>query len=102
MFAFNCKSIIKDKPILWVLGPSGAGKKTMCDKLHVRYGYTHLNAAELMRVEILEGSNRSLTLAELMKNGQPVPDSMVVDIIAHAIIALAKESRGGILRSMIT
>ena len=91
------KSIIQNKPILWVMGPAGVGKGTQCAKLQARYGYTHLSSGELMRYEILEGSDRSQLLLELMKSGKPVPNETVIDIIAQAIVALAKGSNGFVI-----
>ena len=90
-------SIIKDKPVLWITGPAGAGKGTQCAKLHARYGFTHLSSGELMRHEVLEGTSRSKFLCELMKNGNPVPNSMVIEVIAQAMVALAKESKGFVI-----
>ena len=91
------KSIIQNKPILWVMGPAGVGKGTQCAKLQARYGYTHLSSGELMRYEILEGSNRSQLMLELMKSGKPVPNETVIDIIAQAMVALAKDSKGFVI-----
>lgn len=50
-----------------------------------------------MRYEVLEGTDRSHMLGELMKNGKPVSNSIVIDVIAQAIIALASESKGFII-----
>ena len=91
------KSIIVDKPIIWVMGPTGAGKGTQCTKLHLKYGLTHLSPGELMRLEIIEGTDRSKYLCELMKSGRPVPNSTVIDVISQAIVALAKESKGFVI-----
>ena len=91
------KSIIKDMPLIWIMGPTGSGKGTQCHKLHARYGLTHISSGELMRYEVLEGTDRSHMLGELMKNGKPVSNSIVIDVIAQAIIALASESKGFII-----
>lgn len=54
------KSIIKDKPVIWLMGPTGSGKGTQCDKLFSKYGLTPLSSGELMRTEVLEGTDRCL------------------------------------------
>ena len=91
------KSIIKDKPLVWIMGPTGSGKGTQCHKLHARYGFTHISSGELMRYEVLEGTDRSHMLGELMKNGKPVSNAIVIDVIGQAIVALADESKGFII-----
>ena len=91
------RSIIKDKPILWMMGKTGSGKGTQCSKLHARYGFTHLSSGELMRHEILANTDRSNFLSEIMKSGKPVPNLIVIEVIARAIVALAKESIGFVI-----
>ena len=91
------KSLIKDKPLIWMMGPTGAGKGTQCSKMHARYGFTHLSSGELMRYELIEGTERSLSFGELMKNGKPIPNDIVIDVISQAIVALAKDSKGFVI-----
>ena len=79
------------------MGPTGSGKGTQCHKLYARYGFTHISSGELMRYEVLEGTDRSHMLGELMKNGKPVSNSIVIDVIGQAIVALADESKGFII-----
>merc|ERR1711963_774116 len=81
------KSIIKDKPVIWLMGPTGSGKGTQCDKLFSKYGLTPLSSEELMRTEVLEGTDRSQFLAETMKEGNPITNSIVIDVVARAIVS---------------
>ena len=91
------KSIIKDKPVIWLMGPTGSGKGTQCDKLLSKYGITPLSSGELMRTEVLEGTDRSQFLAETMKEGNPVTNSIVIDVVARAIVSSSEKSKGFIL-----
>ena len=91
------KSFIKDKPVIWLMGPTGSGKGTQCDKFRSKYGLIQLSSGELMRNEVLEGTDRSLSLVETMKEGNPVTNSIVIDVVARAIITSAEESKGFIL-----
>jgi len=91
------KSIITEKPLIWMMGPTGAGKGTQCAKMHAMYGFTHLSSGELMRLEVIEGTERSLTFGEAMKSGIRIQDEVVIDVISQAIVALAKESKGFII-----
>merc|ERR1711936_1199247 len=43
-------------PIVWVLGGPGCGKRTQCDKIVAKYGYTHLSSGDLPRAEVQSGS----------------------------------------------
>ena len=91
------KSIIKDMPVIWLIGPTGSGKGTQCDKLRSKYGFTQLSSGELMRKEVLEGTERSQLLVETMKEGKPVSNSIVIDVVARAIVSLAPDAKGFIL-----
>jgi adenylate kinase len=91
------KSIFKEKPLIWMMGPTGAGKGTQCSKMHARYGFTSLSSGELMRLEIIEGTERSLTFGEAMKSGKRIPCEVVIDVISQAIVALAEESKGFVI-----
>jgi len=42
----------KRSRIIFVLGPPGSGKKTMCEKISTDYGYVHLSITELLKKEI--------------------------------------------------
>ena len=66
-------------------GGPGSGKGTQCDNIVVRFGYTHLSSGELLRMEVLSGSDRGKQLWTMMQQGLQVPDV--------SISALGKERK---------
>ena len=52
----------------------------------MKYGYTHLSSGDLLRAEVMSGSNRGTQLYKLMANGEAVPNEIVDDIIAETMV----------------
>merc|ERR1712217_462213 len=59
-------SSIKGIPIIWIMGGPGSGKGTQCDKICVKYGYTHMSSGDLLRNEVMSGSPRGRQIYALM------------------------------------
>lgn len=55
------------------LGGPGSGKGTQCKRIVQKFGYTHLSTGDLLRAEVENGSERGRKIAELMEQGQLVP-----------------------------
>merc|ERR1712105_165428 len=81
-------------PIVWVLGGPGCGKGTQCDKIVAQYGFTHLSSGDLLREEVASGSERGKSLTAIMESGQLVPLSVVLDLLAEAMIKKLSGSKG--------
>lgn len=81
-------------PILWVLGGPGSGKGTQCDKIVEKYGFTHISTGDLLRAEVASGSERGQALEAIMKEGQLVPNSVVLELLAEKMLALLSDSKG--------
>ena len=79
-----------------MVGGPGSGKGTQCEKIVNRYGYTHLSSGDLLRAEVKSGSERGMKLNEMMKNGELVPDEIVMDMIRDAMF-LRKDASAGFL-----
>eukprot|EP00798_Chlamydomonas_sp_ICE-L_P009185 gene9185-16322_t len=71
--------------VVFVLGAPGAGKGTQCAKIVERYGWTHLSTGDLLRAEVAAETDLGKEAADIMKAGQMVPTSMVLDLISKAI-----------------
>merc|ERR1711973_153074 len=69
-------SSIKGIPIIWIMGGPGSGKGTQCDRICVKYGYTHMSSGDLLRNEVMSG-------------GKPVPNANVNDLLAEAMVKKA-------------
>nr|ACO14812.1 Adenylate kinase isoenzyme 1 [Caligus clemensi] len=88
------KSILDRIPIVWVVGGPGSGKGTHCESILAKYGFTHLSTGDLLRIEVMSGSDRGLKLYKIMSNGDKAPNDMVDEILVEAMIAKASESKG--------
>lgn len=78
------------------MGPPGAGKGTQAKKLVARFAMVHLSSGDIFRAEKASGSELGARLAGYMNAGQLVPDEIVVEMMARAVIAAA-DSDGGML-----
>jgi len=86
-------SAIKGIPIIWLMGGPGSGKGTQCDKICIKYGFTHLSSGDILRNEVMSGTPRGRQLYQMMSNGEPVPNEVVDDLLAEAMVKKA-ESKG--------
>merc|ERR1712198_289838 len=87
------KSKFEGKPIVWIMGGPGSGKGTQCERISLKFGYTHLSSGDLLRSEVMSGSKRGQQLYMLMANGQNVPNEIVDDLLGEAMLAKA-DSKG--------
>ena len=72
------------------LGGPGSGKGTQCEKISLKFGYTHLSSGDLLRGEVMSGSKRGQQLYMLMANGNTVPSEIVTDLLGEAMAAKAE------------
>ena len=78
--------------IFCILGGPGSGRGTQCEKLCLKYKYKHLSSGDLFRHEVMSGSQRGGNLYKLMANGEAVPNGIVNDVIAEAMVKSAAGS----------
>lgn len=72
--------------VVFVLGPPGSGKGTMCQKIVEKFGYTHLSAGELLRQEqCVPGSKFGDVIANHIKNGTIVPVEITCRLLEQAM-----------------
>ena len=63
----------------------GSGKGTQCDRICVRYGYTHMSSGDLLRNEVMSMTERGRKIYQLMSNGEQVPNSEVDQLLVEAM-----------------
>ncbi|XP_061406314.1 adenylate kinase isoenzyme 1 isoform X2 [Lethenteron reissneri] len=85
---------LKNTKIVFVVGGPGSGKGTQCEKIVAKYGYTHLSTGDLLRAEVMSGSERGKHLSDIMQRGELVPLDTVLDMLRDAMIANADKSKG--------
>ena len=66
-------------------GGPGSGKGTQCDRICVRYGYTHMSSGDLLRNEVMSMTERGRKIYQLMSNGEQVPNSEVDQLLVEAM-----------------
>ena len=67
---------------LVIFGAPGSGKGTQSDLLVKRYGFKHISTGDVLRGEIKKGTELGNTAKNYIDNGQLIPDSLMIDILA--------------------
>lgn len=71
-----------------IFGAPGSGKGTQSDLLVNKYGFRHISTGDVLRGEIKKGSELGKTAQGYIDNGQLIPDSLMIDILAATYDAL--------------
>ena len=66
---------------LILLGPPGAGKGTLADRLTDRLSVPHLASGDILRAQIRQGSDLAPAVQKYMNAGQLVPDDLIVQVM---------------------
>ncbi|KAJ3069560.1 hypothetical protein HDU98_007379 [Podochytrium sp. JEL0797] len=82
-----------EKDIVFVIGGPGSGKGTVCARLAKEFELTHLSTGDLLRAEVAAGTEIGRLCNQLMRDGQIVPMSVVIELL-QVTIASDSESRG--------
>ena len=82
---------------LIVLGRQGAGKGTQCVRLAERMGIHHVSTGDLFRREITAGTSLGQDIERYVANGELVPDSVVLDVVASNLGGTEIRRRGYLL-----
>jgi adenylate kinase len=70
---------------LILFGPPGVGKGTQASKLIEKYGLKHLSTGDLLRAEIARQTPLGIEADHIIKNGQLMPDEVVIGMISSAL-----------------
>merc|ERR550532_1530556 len=87
----------KDLPVVCVLGGPGSGKGSQCEILAYKRNLKHLSSGDLLRHEVLSGSEVGKKVFKLMEMGELVPTTVVLDLLAEAMIKAIDEGAAGYL-----
>lgn len=78
-----------------IFGPPGSGKGTQSDRIIKKYGYSHISTGDVLRAEISANTELGKKANEYIKDGQLVPDDLIIDMLA---VTLDKtESANGVI-----
>jgi len=70
---------------LVLFGPPGAGKGTQSQKLIEKYNLVHLSTGDILRGEIVQGTQLGVEAKKLMDQGVLVPDEVVIGMISNKL-----------------
>ena len=70
---------------LVLFGPPGAGKGTQARRIQEEYGVLQLSTGDMLRAAVKSGSAIGKQADEVMKAGQLMPDSLMIEMIAERI-----------------
>ncbi|XP_004210036.3 adenylate kinase isoenzyme 5 isoform X1 [Hydra vulgaris] len=73
------------KPVIFVLGGPGCGKGTQCSLISKKFDMAHISAGDLLRLEAENDTEIGLMIKNMMKEGQLVPQEIVIDLLKEAI-----------------
>lgn len=73
-----------------IFGAPGSGKGTYSDEIVARYGMGHISTGDVLRAEIKNGTELGKTAKGYIDQGQLLPDTLMVDILAKTYDALPK------------
>jgi adenylate kinase len=73
-----------DRAVIF-LGPPGSGKGTQAKMLAGKYGVPHLSTGDMLREHIAKGTPLGWKAKPIMEQGELVPDSLVLKMVAERI-----------------
>uniref|UniRef100_A0A4W3HWX2 Adenylate kinase 5 n=1 Tax=Callorhinchus milii TaxID=7868 RepID=A0A4W3HWX2_CALMI len=77
-YDFYCLNFIECGP--------GSGKRTQCERIAAKYGFTHLSTGDILRNELMLGSERSNQIKRLVERRELVPMEFVLEMLKDAMI----------------
>ena len=66
-----------------IFGAPGSGKGTYSDEIREKYGMNHISTGDVLRNEINKGSELGVIAKNYIDEGQLIPDSLMIDILAN-------------------
>ena len=77
-----------------IFGAPGSGKGTQSDKMIAKYALGHISTGDVLRNEIKNGTELGKTAKSFIDQGQLIPDTLMVDILASVYDSSGKEHKG--------
>jgi adenylate kinase len=74
---------------LLLIGPPGSGKGTQGERLASQLGIQHIAAGDVLRAEVAAATPVGKQVADLMRRGELVPDSVIIDLLLPKVLDAA-------------
>lgn len=74
-----------------IFGAPGSGKGTYSAKLVERYALGHISTGDVLRAEMKNGTELGKTAKRYIDEGQLIPDSLMIDILASKLDSFADQ-----------
>ena len=68
-----------------IMGPPGGGKGTQAEKLSTMFSIPHISTGAIIRNAIREKSSLGIAAEQYIKEGELVPDELVIDMVSGRI-----------------
>ncbi|VDL60012.1 unnamed protein product [Hymenolepis diminuta] len=82
----NDPKVDNDFKVVFVLGPPGSGKGTICNIMSPRYAFKHLSAGDLLREEMNQADSKlAEQIKKHMKMGSMVPVEITCRLLSNAM-----------------
>ena len=76
-----------------IFGAPGSGKGTQSERSVAQFGINHISTGDVLRAEIKNGTELGKTAKGYIDQGQLIPDSLMIDILASVFDSF-KDSKG--------
>ncbi|KAI1609320.1 adenylate kinase-domain-containing protein [Exophiala viscosa] len=78
---------LKKPIVIYVLGPPGAGKGTLCKKIQQKYDIKHISIGDWLRAEVAKQTDTGNLVKIYVKRGDLVPDQIIKNILSEEFFA---------------
>lgn len=68
-----------------VFGRPGSGKSSLAERLSLEHGFVLVRTGELLREAVRRGDALGVRVAQLLKQGQLVPDALIGDLLEQTL-----------------
>ena len=77
-----------------IFGAPGSGKGTQSEKIIEEYGVEHISTGDVLREEIKKRTELGKLAASYIDEGDFIPDSLMIKILASVLDAKGKDIKG--------
>jgi adenylate kinase len=77
-----------------IFGAPGSGKGTQSEKIIEEYGVDHISTGDVLREEIKKGTELGKLAVSYIDEGNFIPDSLMIKILASVLDAKGKDIKG--------